>query len=298
MVCEAHRGRYGIPADPTDGRVGLHVVPQVPPPAEGLAADLAAVGRGLGVFGWAGLGRALGAVGVAPLQEAPLTAYLLTVDLTVAPQSAGSGEALAADATAVRLHPRVAPHVHVHVLEGSAADPAGSAGVPVGLQVGQQSLGGGQLLSTHPTGAGGGAAVRLGVLPQEPPAVEGVPANPAEPPLLTLVGDLQSSASLLVAMDTQVLQEKLMVSEGQSTDRAGPLAVGLPVAPERSGPGEAPPTHAADERLVSAVAPHVRLHVLERLPADLTRPPHAAASMLLPACLFISGDVFVIQRRA
>lgn len=64
-----------------------------------------------------------------PTRVRPLTA----VDLLVAPECSGSGEALAADSTAVRFDSRVASHVHLHVLEGSPTDPTGSASLSVGL---------------------------------------------------------------------------------------------------------------------------------------------------------------------
>lgn len=153
VVCQADRRREGVSTDSTDGRVGLHVVPQVAPPAEGLAADFAAVGRGgLGVLLRASLALAalwaravlVPAASAAGLQRAPLQEPrpwgLADVDLPVAPERSGAGEALAADATAVGFESCVAPHVHFHVLEGSSTDPAGSAGVSVGLQVGQQSF--------------------------------------------------------------------------------------------------------------------------------------------------------------
>lgn len=128
--------------------MGLHVVPQIPLPVERLAADFAAVSGGCGRRGlllaaplalrrlWARAPALL--VAVAPLQE--LLPTLAGVGLLVAPQRAGSGEALPTDAAAVRFDPRVASHVHFHVLEGSSTDPAGSARVSVGLQVRQQSF--------------------------------------------------------------------------------------------------------------------------------------------------------------
>lgn len=71
-------------------------------------------------------------------------------------------------------------------------------------------------------------------------------------------------------MDSQVLQKKLVFLEGQSTDRTRPLAaVDLLVAPQRSGPREALPADAAAKRFLSGVAPHVRLHVPERLSTDV-----------------------------
>lgn len=135
--------------------MGLHVVPQIPLPVERLAADFAAVSGGCGRRGlllaaplalrrlWARAPALLVAVAVS-LQRTPLQEPLPTlagVGLLVAPQRAGSGEALPTDAAVVRFDPRVASHVHFHVLEGSSTDPAGSARVSVGLQVRQQSFG-------------------------------------------------------------------------------------------------------------------------------------------------------------
>lgn len=127
------------------------MLPQVPLPGERLPAHSAAVSRrGVLLRGlWAGalllLVLALVSPQCTPLQEAPPTAladvrWPADVDLLVAPQRSGSGEALAADPTAVGSDSRVESHVCFHVLEGSSADPTGSAGVPVGLQVRQQSF--------------------------------------------------------------------------------------------------------------------------------------------------------------
>lgn len=63
-----------------------------------------------------------------------------TVDLLVAPQCSGSGEAFVADAAVVRLDPCVASHMRFHVLETFAADAAGPAGLSVRLQVSQQTI--------------------------------------------------------------------------------------------------------------------------------------------------------------
>lgn len=60
---------------------------------------------------------------------------LAAVDLFVAPQRAGSGEAFATDAAAVRFYSSVAPHVSLHVLEHLPTDVTRPAGVSVRLQV-------------------------------------------------------------------------------------------------------------------------------------------------------------------
>lgn len=103
----------------------------------------------------------------------------LPADLLVAPQGSGSREGLVADAAAVRLDPRVASHVRLHVLKGLPTDAAGAAGLPVRLQVGQQTIRGVQLLSTDPADGLGPPAVRLSVFPQEASAVEGLATDPA-----------------------------------------------------------------------------------------------------------------------
>lgn len=103
----------------------------------------------------------------------------LPADLLVAPQGSGSRERLVADAAAVRLDPRVASHVRLHVLKGLPTDAAGAAGLPVRLQVGQQTSRRVQLLSTDAADGLRPPAVRLSVFPQEASAVEGLTTNPA-----------------------------------------------------------------------------------------------------------------------
>lgn len=141
-----------------------------------------------------------------------------------------------------------------------------------------------ELLATHPAGAVGSPAVRLGVLPQESVAVEGITTNSAAEdlrrPLVELL--LHLSLAIILSMDRQVLQKKLVLAESQPADWTRPLAaVDLPVAPERSGPREALPTDAAAVRFLSGVAPHVCLHVLEGLSTDATRAPATAAAFWL-----------------
>ncbi len=58
----------------------------------------------------------------------------------MASQSSGSGEALVADAAAVRFDTCVASHMSLHVLETLAADAAGPTGLSVRLQVSQQTV--------------------------------------------------------------------------------------------------------------------------------------------------------------
>lgn len=79
-------------------------------------------------------------------------------------------------------------------------------------------------------------------------------------------------------MGLQVILEQLVLGEGQSTDRADvrrPPAVDLFVSPQRSRSGEALVASIAAVWFDSGVTPHVRLHVLKRLPTDLTRPATA-----------------------
>lgn len=79
-------------------------------------------------------------------------------------------------------------------------------------------------------------------------------------------------------MSLQVILEQLVLGEGLSTDLADVErlpAVDLLVPPQRSGSGEALVADVTAERFDSCVTPHVRLHVLKRLPADLTRPAAA-----------------------
>lgn len=96
----------------------------------------------------------------------------------------------------------------------------------------------------------------------------------AQPFLLTHLDTLISLVSILPFMDTQVVQEKLVVTDRQPTDRTRrPPAVDLLVAPQSSRTREALPTDAAAVGFLPGVTPHVRLHVLERLPTDLTGPP-------------------------
>lgn len=73
-------------------------------------------------------------------------------------------------------------------------------------------------------------------------------------------------------MGPHVVLELLGLDEGESTDGAGvrTSAVDLLVPPQRSGSWEALVAHVAAERFESSVAPHVCLHVLKRLPADVT----------------------------
>lgn len=143
-----------------------------------------------------------------------------------------------------------------------------------------------ELLSTHAAGAVGSPTVGLSVFPQESVAVEGVATNPAAEypsggPLVGLAFHLGALTSLslltlvsfILFVAGQVLQKKLIFMESQPADWTRPLAaVDLPVAPQRSGPREALPTDAAAVRFLSGVTPHVRLHVLEGLPTDVTRP--------------------------
>lgn len=76
-------------------------------------------------------------------------------------------------------------------------------------------------------------------------------------------------------MGPQVFLEQLVLGEGQSTDRADvgrPPAVDLLVSPQCSGSREALAADIAAVWFDSCVTSHVRLHVLKRLPADLTGP--------------------------
>lgn len=57
------------------------------------------------------------------------------VDPPVSPQSSRPGKPFATDGTAVRLEPRVHPHVHLHVLESLPTDAARPTSLPVRLQV-------------------------------------------------------------------------------------------------------------------------------------------------------------------
>lgn len=104
---------------------------------------------------------------------------LSRVDLLMASQRSGSGEAFVTDGAAVRFDPRVASHVRLHILEPFATDAAGAAGLSVRLQVSQQTVGRVHFLSTDAANARGFSAVRLGVFPQESSAVEGVSADSA-----------------------------------------------------------------------------------------------------------------------
>lgn len=75
-------------------------------------------------------------------------------------------------------------------------------------------------------------------------------------------------------MGFQVILEQLVLGESESTDWANltrPPAVDLLVSPQCSGSREALATDVAAVRFNSAVTPHVRLHVLEPLPTDVTR---------------------------
>lgn len=134
----------------------LCVIPQITFPVKGLPAYFTAVRRQAGRLGllflrlrhlWAPrlLALVLRLAGVTPavrerLPAAPTGEPLLTsVDLLVAPERSGSREAFVADVAAVWLDSCVTPHVHLHVLESLTADSAGAAGVPVMLQVSQQS---------------------------------------------------------------------------------------------------------------------------------------------------------------
>lgn len=89
---------------------------------------------------------------------------------------------------------------------------------------------------------------------------------------------LLAVVSVILLMDSQVLQKELLFIESQSADGAGRgAAVDLPVAPQRPRPREALPTDAAAVRFLSGVAPHVCLHVPEGLSTDVT-PPSATAA--------------------
>lgn len=103
---------------------------------------------------------------------------LSCVDLLVASQCSGSGEAFVADGAAVRFDPCVASHVRLHVLETFPTDAAGAAGVSVRLQVSQQT-GRVHLLSTDTADTRRLSAVGLGVFPQESSAVERVSTDSA-----------------------------------------------------------------------------------------------------------------------
>lgn len=79
-------------------------------------------------------------------------------------------------------------------------------------------------------------------------------------------------------MDLEVLVKQLTLSKGKSTDVAGVghhSAVDLLVAPERSRSREALSADVTIEWFDSSVAPHVCLHVLKHLPADLAAPAPA-----------------------
>lgn len=102
---------------------------------------------------------------------------LTNVDLLVAAQCSGTGEALPADGTAVWFEPCVESHVRLHVPEGLSTDAAGPACLPVGLQVGQETLRRVQLLSTDAADARRRPAVCLSVFPQEAAAVERIPTD-------------------------------------------------------------------------------------------------------------------------
>lgn len=207
------------------------------------------------------------------------------------PQRSGSGEAFVADTAAIRFDPRVASHVRLHVLEPLLADAAGPAGLSVGLQVSPQTVRRLHMLSTNAADASRVPAVCLSVFPQEPLAVEEITADsaaergrPRRPQSRALqsvclwflcLADLLTLVSIILSVGLQVILEQLDVSEGLSTDRTdisvGP-AVDLLVPPQRSRSGEALTTDVAAERFDSRVAPHVRLHVLKRPPADVARP--------------------------
>lgn len=86
--------------------------------------------------------------------------------------------------------------------------------------------------------------------------------------------------SVVFFVGLQVILERLLLAEGQSTDGTDgirPPAVNLLVAPQCSGSGEALSADVAAVWFDSCVTPHVRVHVLKRLPADLTCPPTTAA---------------------
>lgn len=73
-------------------------------------------------------------------------------------------------------------------------------------------------------------------------------------------------------MGLQVVLEQLVLGEGESTDLAGVApVVDLLVSPQGSGSREAPAADVAAVWFHSGVSPHVGLHVLELLPADVTR---------------------------
>lgn len=80
-------------------------------------------------------------------------------------------------------------------------------------------------------------------------------------------------------MGFQVILQQLVLGECQSTDQTDvgrPPAVDLLVSPQRSRSGEALAADVAAVRFDTGVTPHVGLHVLERLTADLTRPTGTA----------------------
>lgn len=197
---------------------------------------------------------------------------LATVNLLVAPECSGSGEAFGTDAAAVRFDAGVTAHVRLHVLELLPTDAAGATGLTVRLQVSQQSIRGVELVAADTADVGGVPAVRLSVFPQEATAVEGITADSAAEGGGCLARDMSSISLWFQRLRPAVIAAVILLHLSPDRPQVQRLrpAVDFLVAPQCSGPRETFATDVAVERFDAGVAPHVRLHVLKRFPADVT----------------------------